>query len=209
MMTEAKTEDLRKLIGRCDKNCLLCFQGATSVCASRAQFEITPEHLLLRLLDDTGGDVTRIFDTFKVDRSQIRRALQRILAEMPTGHKGKPALSPKIVELFQSAAVMADEFGFDKIRTGLMILAFALNPAHTRVANSRPRWTASTSTNCAITFTRSCSARPSRRRRAPSLPSAPGRSKAVRFNSLRSILQARPRRVRSIPSSPGTMRSAR
>ena len=138
MTTTAKSEDLRKLIGRFDANCIRCFQGATSLCASRAQFEITPEHLLLRLLDDMGGDVTRIFETFKVDRSQIRRALQRILQEMPPGHKGKPALSPKIVEVFQSAAVMADEFGFEQIRSGLLILAFVLNPSHTRVGEYTP-----------------------------------------------------------------------
>ena len=67
MSTAPTTEDLRKLISRLDPNCIRCFQGATSLCQSRSHFEITPEHLLLRLLDETAGDVTRIFDTFKVD----------------------------------------------------------------------------------------------------------------------------------------------
>ncbi len=138
MSTAPKTEDLRKLIGRLDAGCIRCFQGATSLCQSRSHYEISAEHLLLRLLDETTGEVTRIFDTFKVDRAQIRRAVQRILEELPSGHRGKPALSPKIVELFQSAAVMADEFGFDAIRTGLLILAFAMNPAHTRVGEYTP-----------------------------------------------------------------------
>ncbi len=127
-----KTEDLKRLIPRFDPDCIRYFQGATSLCVSRAHFEVNPDHLLLRLLDDTSGDVVKIFDTFKVDRAQIRRALQRVLEELPTGNKGKPAISPKIIELFQSAAVMADDFGFEKIRTGLMILAYALNPGHTR-----------------------------------------------------------------------------
>jgi type VI secretion system protein VasG len=138
MTTTAKTEDLRKLIGRFDANCIRCFQGATALCTSRTHFEITPDHLLLRLLDDMGGDVTRIFESFKVDRSQIRRALQRILQDLPSGHKAKPAVSPKLVELFQSAAVMADEFGFEQLRGGLLILAFVLNPSHTRVGEYTP-----------------------------------------------------------------------
>lgn len=133
MAMSTNTEDLRALLGRFDPNSIQCFQGATSLCHSRGHFEISPEHLLLRLMDDTGGDVTQIFETFRVDRTQIRRAVQRILEEMPSGHRGKPALSPKLVELFQSAGMYADEFGFDQIRTGLLILAFVLNPAHSRV----------------------------------------------------------------------------
>ncbi|MFQ5590625.1 MAG: type VI secretion system ATPase TssH [Phycisphaerae bacterium] len=140
MSTAPKTEDLRKLISRLDPGCIRCFQGATSLCQTRSHFEITPEHLLLRMLDDTSGDVARIFDTFKVDPGQIRRALQRILEELPTGHRGKPALSPKIVEVFQSAAVMADELGFEGIRAGLVILAFALNPTHTRLGEYTPEF---------------------------------------------------------------------
>ncbi|MHC5108974.1 MAG: type VI secretion system ATPase TssH [Planctomycetota bacterium] len=138
MSQSSKADDLRKLLPRFDKPCINCFQGATALCASRSHYEVNPDHLFLRLLDDTGGDVTRIFETFKVDRAQIRRALQRILDELQTGHQGKPALSDQVVELFQSAAVMADEFGLEQIRPGLILLAFALNPGHTRVGEYTP-----------------------------------------------------------------------
>jgi len=133
MANTPKGEELRRLIGRLDANCVRHFQGATSVCVSRSQFEVMPDHLLLRLLDETTGDVTAIFNTFRVDRAQIRRALQRVLDAMPTGHRGKPVLSPLLVELFQSAAVLTDEFGLEQVRTGMLILALALNPGHTKV----------------------------------------------------------------------------
>jgi len=133
MSTAAKTDDLRKLLPRFDKACTTCLQGATSLCVSRSHYEVNPDHLLLRLLDDTGGDITRILETFKVDRAQVRRALQHILEELRTGHRGRPALSPKVIELFQSASVMADEARIEKIRPGLLLLAFVLNPTHSRV----------------------------------------------------------------------------
>ncbi|MCK4659890.1 MAG: type VI secretion system ATPase TssH [Phycisphaerae bacterium] len=136
--TSAKAEDIRSLIRRCDADCIRYFQGATSLCASRTHYEVCPDHLLLRMLDDTTGDVTQIFNTFRVERAQIRRALQRVMDQMNVGHKGKPALSPKLVELFQSAAVLGDEFGFEQIRSGLLMLAFVLNPNHTRVGEFTP-----------------------------------------------------------------------
>ena len=138
MATTPQAEDLRRLISRFDADCIRHFQGATTLCASRAHYEISPDHLLLRLLDETTGDVTQIFSTFRVDRAPIRRALQRILEALPTGHRGRPALSPKLVELFQSAAVMGDEMGFEQIRSGLLILAFVLNPGHTQVGEHTP-----------------------------------------------------------------------
>ena len=138
MAATTSGDELRRLIARFDPDCIRYFQGATSLCASRTHFEITPDHLLLRLLDETTGDVTQILNTFKVDRSAIRRALQHILEQMQTGHRSKPALSPKLVELFQSAAVMGDEFGFDQIRSGLLLLAIVLNPGHTGVGEFTP-----------------------------------------------------------------------
>lgn len=138
MATTVTTDILRKLIVRFDPTCIRVFQGATTACQSRGQFEVLPEHLLLRLIDDASGDVAQIFSTFKVDRAQIRRAVQRILDEFPSGHRGKPALSPKLIEIFSSANMLADDMGFDQIRTGLLVLAFVLNPSHTRVGEFTP-----------------------------------------------------------------------
>jgi len=128
--TASTAETLRNVLRRCDAQTVQAFQGAASVCASRTHYEVAPEHLLLRLLDETVGDVNQILGTFKVDRTRLRRAVQTALDQMPGQHRGKPALSPKLVELFQSAGVLADEFGFEQIRPGLLILAIALNPGH-------------------------------------------------------------------------------
>ena len=126
--TANTAEQLRAVLRRCDAQCVQAFQGATSVCASRGHYAVAPEHLLLRLLDETIPDVTAIFTTFKVDRGRVRRGVQRTLDQMPGQHHGRPALSPKIVEWFQSAAVVGDEFGFDQLRPGLLVLALVLNP---------------------------------------------------------------------------------
>jgi len=128
--TASTAETLRSLLRRCDGQTAQAFQGAASVCASRTHYEVAPEHLLLRLLDETVSDVNQILSTFKVDRARLRRAVQTALDQMPGQHRGKPALSPKLVELFQSAGVLADEFGFEQIRPGLLMLALALNPGH-------------------------------------------------------------------------------
>ncbi len=138
MAQSARADDLRSLMSRFDAAVLRSFQGALSLCQSRGHFEVIPEHFLLRMLDDTSGDVTAILTTFKVDRGQIRKALQQALGELPSGHRGKPAISPKLVEVFQSAAVFADEAGMVQIRSGLLLLAFVVNPTHTKIGEYTP-----------------------------------------------------------------------
>lgn len=130
MPTDNSAQDFRALIGRFDEHCVRHLQGATSLCASRSHYEITADHLLMRLLDETTGDVQQVLTTFKIDRAPLRRALQRVLDSLPTGHHGRPVVSPRLKELIQSAGVMADEFGFEQIRTGHLLLAMALNPQH-------------------------------------------------------------------------------
>ena len=134
MTSTEKGDELRRLLARFDAACVQCLQGATALCASRSHYEVNPDHLLLRLVDDTSGDVGRIFETFKVDAAQIRRALQRVLENLATGHQKRPALSERLIEIFQSATVMADQMGCDKVRPGLLLLAFVLNPDHTGIA---------------------------------------------------------------------------
>jgi type VI secretion system protein VasG len=129
----ATADRLRSLFRRCDPQTMQLFQAATSVCVSRGHYEVAPEHLLLRLLDETVADVNQILNTFKVDRGRVRRGVQRALDELPGQHRGRPALSPKLVELFESAGVMADEFNLEQIRPGLLLLAIALNPEHVRL----------------------------------------------------------------------------
>src|SRR5258707_1130787 len=124
--TVNKADELRRLIRRLDPSSVQAFQGALGACASRTHYEVTPEHLLLRLLDDT-GDIRLILDAFKVDRAPVRRAIQRVLESLPTGHTSKPVLSPKLVELFAAAATLADDGGYDQIRPGLIMTAIALN----------------------------------------------------------------------------------
>ncbi len=138
MAPSSRADNLRALLGRFDASVLRSFQGATSLCQSRGHFEVLPEHFLLRMLDDTSGDVTAILNTFNVDRGQIRRSLQQILGELPAGHRGKPALSPKLVDIFQSAAVFADEAGMVQIRPGLLMLAIVTNPTLSRVGEYTP-----------------------------------------------------------------------
>jgi type VI secretion system protein VasG len=138
MATSSKAADLKSLIGKLDPDAIRYFQGATSLAVTRTHFEITPDHLLMRMLDDSAGDVNAIINTFNVDRSKVRRAVQRVLDQARTGHTGKPVLAPTLVELLQSASLMAEQYDFEQIRSGHLMLAFALNPGHTRAGEFTP-----------------------------------------------------------------------
>jgi len=136
--TTVNSEDLRGLIRRLDGEAIQLFQGATNTCGSRSHYEVAPEHLLLRMMDDTSGDVTKILSAFKIDRARVRRGLQQALDAFPTGHTAKPVVSARMIHLLSAAAVLSEELGIDQIRPGLLLYAVALNPQLTKLAELTP-----------------------------------------------------------------------
>ena len=82
MATTPQVPDIRSLIGRCDQDCIRAFQGATSVCASRSHYEINPDHLLLRLLDETTGDITGYRRSLAMSPSLSRAETERLLDQL-------------------------------------------------------------------------------------------------------------------------------
>jgi len=136
--TTVNSEDLRNLIRRLDADAIQLFQGATNTCASRSHYEVAPEHLLLRMMDDTSGDVTKILNAFKIDRARVRRGLQQALDSFPTGHTAKPVVSARLIHLLSASAVLCEELGIDQIRPGLILYAIALNPQLTKLAELTP-----------------------------------------------------------------------
>jgi len=131
-------DDLRNLIRRLDAESIQLFQAATNACGTRSHYEVAPEHLLLRMMDDATGDVTKILSAFKIDRARVRRGLQQALDAFPTGHTSKPVVSARLIHLLSAAAVLSEEMAIDQIRPGLILFAIALNPQLTKLAELTP-----------------------------------------------------------------------
>ena len=104
----------------------LAFEHApVGLCVSRSHYEITVEHLLVKLFDNVQADVALLLRQNGVDAALIKRGIDRALEDMRTGNAGKPAFSPLLLELMQDAWLIASvNLGEARIRSGTVLLAF-------------------------------------------------------------------------------------
>ena len=118
------TKDLRKLLGKLDAPLTQALESAVGSCLGRAHYEVTLEHLLVKLLDDEAGDVPRILAHFGADVERLRGGTLARLESLRAGNAGRPSFSPLLLQLLESAWVIASvQHGFAEVRSGNVVEA--------------------------------------------------------------------------------------
>jgi type VI secretion system protein VasG len=117
--------DIKSLLRRMNAYCTRAMEGAAGLCVSRTHYEVTVEHLLIKLLEDPHADVPLILRQFDIDPGRVVKALEACLEEYRTGNAAKPVFSPRLLEWIQlgwlTASVDLDEA---RVRSGALLIAF-------------------------------------------------------------------------------------
>ncbi|MGP4845367.1 type VI secretion system ATPase TssH [Marinobacter sp. 1Y8] len=120
--------ELPALIGRLNEVCREGMEASAALCISRQGAEITPAHLLFKLLETPYSDIRQMLDNAGIDPHR----LQPVLGESLTGElqsaEPYPSFSPLLIELIQDAWLLASaEFGHRELRSGVIFLALLMN----------------------------------------------------------------------------------
>jgi len=104
--------NLKSLLARLDRYCTRSLEAAAGLCVSRTNYEVTPEHLMHALIDDSTADVQQIFKHFGVDPGRVQKSLTTVIESLKTGNSGRPTFSPTLVEWIQQSWLLASlDFG--------------------------------------------------------------------------------------------------
>lgn len=124
----AKVE-LKSLIQKLNQPCHKILEAAAGLCVSRSHYEISPEHLFSKMVEDITGDVALILRRFEIETPRLISALQRDLDDMKSGNPGKPVFSQLIPEWFQESWVLGSlDFGLTELRSGALFAGLMENP---------------------------------------------------------------------------------
>lgn len=117
--------EFRSLVERLNPACRDALENAAGLCLNRTHYEITIEHLLVRLLDDPSGDTQLILRQADIDPGRLQRALEQSLESFKTGNGARPQFSPLLPDLFADAWMVASVDLFEQsIRSGALLAAF-------------------------------------------------------------------------------------
>ena len=123
--------ELKPLVGRLNGFCKQALEDGVGLCVSRGHYEITVEHLLVKLFDEHQADIALLLRQQDVDAVLVQRAINLSLEQMKTGNAGRPAFSPLLLELLQDAWLIASvDLQEPRIRSGAVLLAFLARPTY-------------------------------------------------------------------------------
>ena len=118
------SRDVRRLLHKLNGPLTRALEAAAGFAVSRGHYEVSAEHLLLKLLETGEGDLPLILNRQGVDAGQAGRTLTDALDRMRTGNTGRPAFSPLLLGLVEEAWVVASvHHGQGHVRSGHLLEA--------------------------------------------------------------------------------------
>ncbi|AVF37540.1 type VI secretion system ATPase TssH [Rahnella sikkimica] len=95
------------LLRRLNPYCAKALEAAATLCQTRAHAEITPEHWLLKLLEQGEGDITVLARRYEWDMDALWQSLLAHLDALPRSVRTRPQLSGDLQDLMKSAWLAA------------------------------------------------------------------------------------------------------
>ncbi|HEX3133412.1 MAG TPA: type VI secretion system ATPase TssH [Planctomycetota bacterium] len=115
--------DIKPLIERLNASCKAALNTAAGQAMARQHYEITVEHLFAVMLDDANGDLPILCKQYGVEVPRLVKALASELEGFKSGNTGRPVFSPRLVEWFEAAWLVASlNFGHADIRSGVLLI---------------------------------------------------------------------------------------
>ncbi|WP_206930481.1 type VI secretion system ATPase TssH [Roseococcus thiosulfatophilus] len=132
--------DLKSLVARLTDVARRQFEAALGLTVARTHYNVEAEHVLLKLVEAPGSDVTAILKDAGVEAGAVLAELTRALDKMRTGNGRAPGLSPDIVAWLREAWLITSlEANQGRIRSGHMLAALLADEGLARtVKDSAP-----------------------------------------------------------------------
>ena len=117
--------DPKTLVRRLNSATTRMLEGAVGAAANGQFYEITCEHMLLKLLEAEDLDVALILQHFGQRRSAVLARVLRVIERMKTGNPGRPVFGESLFQWFEDAWVWASlSLGATSLRSGHLLLTF-------------------------------------------------------------------------------------
>ena len=112
-------KQVKSLLGKLGDYCVNTLDAAAGFASARAHYEITIEHLCIKLLEDGTGDMAHILRAYQVDMDRLWQGLLQALNTNKAGNTGKPGFSPLMLQWLEQAWLNASLcYGHSAIRSG-------------------------------------------------------------------------------------------
>ena len=121
------SKDVKRLLLKLNDPMTRALEGAAGLAVGRGHYEVTVEHLLLKLLEDGTGDAALILSRLDVDPGRVGKALHGVVEAYPTVDFGSyPVDKGEVRTIITLEADAARDSAAERIEDALAALLNAL-----------------------------------------------------------------------------------
>jgi len=132
--------NIRLLVEQLNSTCRRALEQAAQLCVKQTHYAVDIEHYLFALLEMPNTDVAVILDAFRIPIGEVKTQVLSALSKLKGGNTRTPSISPHLVELLDQARTVSLSRGFDRIRSGAVLMAMyrsdALRPIMVEMSSS-------------------------------------------------------------------------
>ena len=117
-------QKLKALLDKLNPYCIKNLENAAGFAATRGHYEVTLEHMLLKMLEQGEGDLELLLRHFAVNLDNFWQALLGQLERLRADNQNKPAFSLQLAQWFEKAWTIASLRSEESaIRSGILLEA--------------------------------------------------------------------------------------
>ncbi len=117
-------QKLKTLLDKLNSYCIDCLERAAAFAGTRGHYEVTIEHLLIKLLEKGEGDIEALLRHFDVELDQFWQALLNQLERLRADNQSKPSFSLQLAQWFEKAWTISSlRSNEPAIRSGILLEA--------------------------------------------------------------------------------------
>lgn len=120
----------KSLIDKLNAYCREAMENATGLCVARSHYEVTVDHVMLKLVESPQADIHAILRRFEIEPARVIGALQHNVESLRSGNTGKPVFSPLLFEWMREGWMLGSlNLGEMSLRSGVLLLTLAESPS--------------------------------------------------------------------------------
>jgi type VI secretion system protein VasG len=121
--------ELKSLLRKMNAFGRSALENAAGLCVGRSHYEVTVDHVLLKLIDSPDADIQAILRHYEIEPTRVIGALQHNVESLKSGNTGKPVFSPLLAKWMEEAWLIGSvNLGEPLLRSGTLLLALLENP---------------------------------------------------------------------------------
>lgn len=130
--------NIRLLVEQLNTTCRTALEHAAQLCVKQTHYAVDIEHYLFALLDIPNTDFGTILDAFRIPPAEVKTQILTALSKLKGGNTRTPSISNHLVELLDQSRKVVLSLGYERIRSGAVLMALyrseALRPVMVEIS---------------------------------------------------------------------------